>query len=166
MSWETKPLVRPEWPAMRPWRSTMPYWRDWKPGSWLSISIIRPGSVPRCNSSKTTVWFWWVAESTPAWQAATPLPGTTTAWTSFKKSSVLPVQVEEEMTTRPVARSTATTDQVAKAEGVRQRARNRIVFRTCAIVSQDRPYYYPDFMILSGYYDVYSFFGVEAHRYR
>ena len=58
-------------------------------------------------------------------QAATPFPGTTTAWTSFKKSSVLPVQVDEAMTTRPVLRSTAITDQVANAEFCRTNKNGR-----------------------------------------
>src|SRR5579884_1953286 len=78
--------------------------------------MMRAGSVPRCNWSNTSVWFWCVSKSAPAWQAATPLPGTTTACTSLRKSSVLPVQVDEEITTRPVLRSTAMTDQVANAE--------------------------------------------------
>jgi len=53
--------------------------------------------------------------STAAWQAATPLPGTTTAWTPFRNSSFWSTQVADAMTTRPVPGSAAMTDQVANA---------------------------------------------------
>src|ERR1700730_11784042 len=64
--------------------------------------------------------------STPAWQAATPLPGTTTAWTPIRNWSSRSTQVADAMTTRPVLLSTAMTDHVANAvEGMtRNRSRN------------------------------------------
>ena len=45
--------------------------------------MIRFGSVPFFSSSNTSIWFLCVP-STPAWQAATPLPGTTTACTPIR----------------------------------------------------------------------------------
>src|SRR6266852_6776647 len=63
--------------------------------------------------------------STPAWQAATPLPGTTTAWTPIRNWSSRSTQVAEAMTTRPVLLSTAMTDHVANAVDGMTRNRNR-----------------------------------------
>src|SRR5207237_2164780 len=53
--------------------------------------------------------------STAARHAATPLPGTITACTPFRKSSSRSTQVADAMTIRDVVRSTATIDQVADA---------------------------------------------------
>src|SRR5215468_10325150 len=76
--------------------------------------MIRAGSVPFCNSAKTSIWLAWVL-STPAWHAATPFPGTTTAWTPRRNMSSRSTQVADAMTTRPVLKSTAITDHVANA---------------------------------------------------
>ena len=97
----------------------MPNWRDWNAGSCDSSSMIRAGSVPFWSSAYTSIWLACVP-STLAWQAATPLPGTTTACTPIRNASLLLTQVADAMTTRPVLMSTAMTDQVAKAvEGTR-----------------------------------------------
>ena len=45
--------------------------------------MMRAGSVPFRISSYTSIWLARVL-STPAWQAATPTPGTITAWTSIR----------------------------------------------------------------------------------
>src|SRR4051794_36442219 len=72
------------------------------------------GSVPFCSSRNTSIWFWCVL-STPAWHAATPRPGTTTACTPIRNWSSRSTQVADAMTTRPVLRSAAITDHVANA---------------------------------------------------
>src|SRR5687768_16445967 len=72
------------------------------------------GSVPFCNSRNTSIWFAFVW-STPAWHAATPMPGTTTACTPIRNASLLLTHVAEAMTSRLLERSTAMIDQVAEA---------------------------------------------------
>src|SRR5262245_12015345 len=85
--------------------------------------MIALGSVPFCSSWNTSIWFWCVL-STPAWHAATPFPGTTTACTPMRNWSSRSTHVAEAMTTRPVLRATAITDQVASAgAGSRQTSR-------------------------------------------
>jgi hypothetical protein len=71
------------------------------------------------------------------------LPGTTTDCTSFRKSSLAPVQVEDAITTRAVPRSTAITDQVANDDVSKadNHDRRKTVLRTftfsvCATVPQ------------------------------
>src|SRR4029077_709002 len=102
----------------------MPNWRVWNAGSALSSSMIALGSVPFCSSRKTSIWFWCVL-STQAWHAATPLPGTTTAWTPIRNWSSRSTQVADAITTRPVLRSTAITDQVADAVAGSASSENR-----------------------------------------
>ena len=62
--------------------------------------MMRFGSVPFFSSSNTSIWFLCVP-STPAWHAATPLPGTTTACTPIRNWSSRSTQVADAMTTRP-----------------------------------------------------------------
>src|SRR5436189_1744664 len=68
--------------------------------------MIAFGSVPFYNSRNTSIWLACVP-STADWQAATPLPGTTTACTPGRNMSSPLTHVAEAMTTRPVLRSTA-----------------------------------------------------------
>src|SRR3979409_2808825 len=63
--------------------------------------------------------------STPAWQAATPFPGTPTAWTPIRNWSSRSTQGADAMTTRPVLLSTAMTDHVANAVDGTTRNRSR-----------------------------------------
>src|ERR1051325_8006977 len=91
--------------------------------------MMSVGSAPFCTSLNTSILFVCVL-STAAWHAATPLPGTTTACTPFRKSSSPLTHVAEAITTRPVARSTATTDQVANArDGVASTSRMNAIRR-------------------------------------
>src|SRR5688572_982147 len=86
--------------------------------------MMSAGGVPFLISRYTSIWFSRVL-STPAWQAATPTPGTITAWTSIRSRAPFGfrsgkpcclTQVAEAIITCPVFASIAITDQVAKAD--------------------------------------------------
>jgi len=70
--------------------------------------MIFDGSVPFFSSSNTVIWFLWVL-SAPAWHAATPMPGTITAWRSIRSREPIGCRLGKPAWATQVAEATMTS---------------------------------------------------------